>query len=159
MKRRIMSGSESRLLVSICAILVGFAQLAMAQETPSDEPPERAEAISQFTYFDALAKQFTARLASDVALERSGASLLNWTIDRSWHGSYYVWTANGRPALVGCFLADSEKSDRRRAFIELHTLIDEPFTPLSFSVGSSAAGQTYEWNRVAARNSTLALND
>jgi hypothetical protein len=139
--------------------MVGFLQNGRAQETPSNEPTERAEAMKQFAYFDALAKHFTAKLASDVPLERSGDSLLNWTIDRSWHGSYYVWTANGRPAMVGCFLADSEKPDRRRAFIELHTMIDEPFTPLSFSAGSFSAGQTYEWNPVAARNSTLPLND
>jgi hypothetical protein len=110
--------------------------------------------MKQFAYFDALAKHFTAKLASDVPLERSGDSLLNWTIDRSWHGSYYVWTANGRPAMVGCFLADSEKPDRRRAFIELHRMTDEPFTPLSFS-----AVQTYEWNPVAATTSTIRLND
>jgi hypothetical protein len=134
--------------------MVGFLQNGMAQETPSNEPTERAEATKQFAYFDALAKRFSAKLASGVPLERSGDSLLNWTIDNSWHGSYYVWTAKGRPALVGCFLADSEKPDRRRAFIELHTMTDEPFTPLSF-----AAEQTYEWNPGAARNSTIPLND
>jgi hypothetical protein len=149
-----MSGSGCKLIAILCAVMVGFFQNGMAQETPSNEPTERAEAMKQFAYFDALAKHFSAKLASDVPLERSGDSLLNWTIDRSWHGSYFVWTAKGRPVMVGCFLADSEKPDRRRAFIELHTMIDEPFTPLSFS-----AGQTYEWNPVAARNSTIPLND
>jgi len=134
--------------------MVGFFQNGLAQETPANERTERAEALKQFAYFDALAKHFSAKLASGVPLERSGDSLLNWTIDRSWHGSYYVWTAQGRPVLVGCFLADSEKPDRRRAFIELHTMTDEPFTPLSFS-----AGQTYEWNPVAAGKSTISLND
>ncbi len=151
-----MIDTEGRLVAMICAVMVGFLQNGIAQEAPSNEPTERAEAMKQFAYFDALAKRFTAKLASDVPLERSGASLLNWTIDRSWHGSYYVWTANGRPALVGCFLADSEKPDRRRAFIELHTMTDEPFTPLAFP---ASAGQTYEWNPVAATTSTIRLND
>jgi hypothetical protein len=154
MKRPIMSGSECKLIANVCAIMVGFLQSGMAQETPSDERTERAEATKQFAYFDALAKHFSGKLASGVPLERAGDSLLKWTIGRSWHGSYYVWTAQGRPVLVGCFLADSEKPNRRRAFIELHTMVDEPFTPLSFP-----AGQTYEWNPVAARNSTIPLND
>lgn len=154
-----MSGSLCRLIAILCAVMIGYSQNGRAQDTPANERTERAEATKQFAYFDALAKHFTARLASDVPLERSGDSLLNWTIDRSWHGSYYVWTANGRPAIVGCFLADSEKSDRRRAFIELHTMIDEPLTPLSISTGAISAGQTYEWNPVAARNSTLPLTD
>ncbi|HEY3963764.1 MAG TPA: hypothetical protein VGM05_04355 [Planctomycetaceae bacterium] len=154
-----MSGSGCKLIAIVCAVLVGFFQNGSAQETPApehkgQEQTERAEAIKQFAYFDALAKHFSAKLASDVPLERSGDSLLNWTIDRSWHGSYYVWTAQGRPAIVGCFLADSEKPDRRRAFIELHTMIDEPFIPLSFS-----AEKTYEWNPIAARNSTIPLHD
>jgi hypothetical protein len=154
MKRLFMSGSGCRLIAILCAVMIGFNQNGMAQETPANEPTERADALKQFAYFDALAKQFSAKLASGVPLERSGDSLLNWTIDRSWHGSYYVWTAKGRPVMVGCFLADSEKPDRRRAFIELHTMTDEPFTPLSFS-----AGQMYEWNPVAARNSTIPLSD
>jgi hypothetical protein len=149
-----MSGSGCQPIAILCAVMVGFFQNGMAQETPSHEQTERAEATKQFAYFDALAKHFSAKLASGVPLERSGDSLLNWTIDRSWHGSYYVWTAKGRPVMVGCFLADSEKPDRRRAFVELHTMIDEPFTPVSFS-----AGQTYEWNPVAARNATIPLND
>src|SRR5579864_6221435 len=123
MKRRIMSGSECRPVAILCAVMVGFLQNGIAQETPSNEPTERAEAMKQFAYFDALAKHFSAKLTTDVPLERSGGSLLNWTIDRSWHGSYYVWTANGRPAMVGCFLANSEKSDLRQAYIELHTMI------------------------------------
>ena len=154
MRKSIMSGSLCRLIAILCAVMIGYSQNGRAQETPSNERTERAEAMKQFAYFDALAKHFSAKLASDVPLERSGDSLLNWTIDRSWHGSYYVWTAKGRPVMVGCFLADSEKPDRRRALIELHTMIDEPFTPLSFS-----AAQTYEWNPVAARNSTIQLND
>lgn len=154
-----MSGSACRRVAILCAVMVGLLQNGRAQETPAPEPPERAEAIKQFAYFDALAKHFTAKLAADVPLERSGDSLLNWTIDRSWHGSYYVWTANGRPAMVGCFLADSEKSDRRRAFVELHTMTDEPFAPLSFAAGATAAGKTYEWNPVAARNSKIPLHD
>jgi len=157
-----MSGSGNsrcKLIAILCVLTAGVLQNGTAQETPSRERTERGEALKQFAYFDALAKHFSAKLASGVALERSGDSLLNWTIDRSWHGSYFVWTAKGRPVLVGCFLADSEKPDRRRGFIELHTMIDEPFTPLSFSAGSVSAGQTYEWNPVAARNSTIPLND
>src|SRR5215469_2545216 len=149
-----MSGSGCKVIANVCAVMVGFVQNGTAQETPAKEPTERAETMKQFAYFDALAKHFKAKLASGVPLERSGDSLLNWTIDRSWHGSYYVWTAKGRPVMVGCFLADSEKPDRRRAFIELHTMVDEPFTPLSFPVG-----QTYEWNPVAVSNSTIPLND
>ncbi|HWB10288.1 MAG TPA: hypothetical protein VG826_13740 [Pirellulales bacterium] len=148
-----MSGSRCRLIAILCALLVDYFPDGKAQETPSNGQTERAEAMKQFAYFDALAKSFSAKLASGAQLERSGDSLLNWTIDRSWHGSYYVWTAKGRPVMVGCFLADSEKPGRRRAFIELHTMVDEPFTPLAFSVG-----QTYEWNPVAARNS-IPLND
>lgn len=150
-----MSGSRCKLIANVCAIVVGFSQNGLAQDTPSKEPPERAEAMKQFAYFDALAKHFKAELASGVPLERSGDSLLNWTIGGSWHGSYYVWTAKGRPAMVGCFLADSENPDRRRAFIELHTMVDEPFTPLSFS----SAGRRYEWNPGAVGNSTIPLND
>src|SRR5690242_11995338 len=128
-----MSGSGCKRMANVCAVMVGLLQNGLAQETPANERTERAETMKQFAYFDALANRFTAKLASGVSLERSGDSLLNWTIDRSWHGSYYVWTANGRPAMVGCFLANSEKSDLRQAYIELHTMIDELWTPLTFS--------------------------
>lgn len=150
-----MSRSGCKLIANVCAIMIGFWQNGLAQEIPSNDSPERAEAMKQFAYFDALGKHFKAELASGVPLERSEDSLLNWTIDRSWHGSYYVWTAKGRPAMVGCFLADSENPDRRRAFIELHTMVDEPFSPLSFS----SVGRRYEWNPVAVGNSTIPLND
>ncbi len=149
-----MSRFRWQQLAILCAVLAGVLQKVEAQETPSPGQAERAEALKQFAYFDALSKHFSAKLESGVWLERSGESLLNWTIDRSWHGSYYVWTADGRPVMVGCFLADSEKPGRRRAFIELHTMTDEPFVPLSFD-----AGQTYEWNPVAAQNSTISLKD
>jgi hypothetical protein len=146
----------SRYWVAICLIGTLFVGVRMtaAEDAPAKTDPERAEAAKQFAYFDALAKRFDARLESGVQLERSGDSIFNWTIDRSWHGSFYVWTAKGRPAMVGCFLADSERADHRRAFIELHAMADEPFTPLSFS-----ADKNYEWNPVAAKNPPIVVRD
>jgi hypothetical protein len=55
---------------------------------------------------------------------------LKWTIGSSWHGSFYVWTCKGKPVLVGGFLADSGAPESRRSFIELHSISDEPLSPL-----------------------------
>lgn len=129
---------------------------AVGADEPSGTEPNAvsAEAAKQYSYFDALSRLLDARLASGVSLTRSEEPLLNWTIDRSWQGSFYVWTANGRPAMVGCFLADTELPNRRRLYAELHAIADEPFTPLMFR-----AGKKYEWNPTPVKDSAIAVSD
>lgn len=136
------------------ALLLG-ARWSAAQDKPAGER-ERAEAKKLFAYFDAQAKRFEARLDSGVALEREGESIFNWTIDRSWHGSFFVWTANGRPALVGCFLSDSTKPDLRSAYVELYSMADQPLAPVMFT---TTAQKKYEWSPRVAQNATIPVHD
>lgn len=142
-----------RLQVGSLAVTVAmlFSSSVQSQEAVEHSQGEIAK---QFEYFARLADRFEAKLASGVPLKRSGPSILNWTIGSSWQGSFYVWTSDDRPALVGCFLADTEKADARRAFVELHSLLDEPFKPVTIK-----GIRNYEWNPQKESSSSVAVTD
>jgi len=140
----------------LLGFIIAANQCSEAEEPAAQGERERAEAKKLFAYFDVQAKRFDARLDSGVPLEREGESIFNWTIDRSWHGSFFVWTANGRPALVGCFLSDSTKPDLRSAYVELFSMADQPLMPVTFT---TTAQQKYEWSPLVAQNATVAIHD
>jgi hypothetical protein len=105
------------------------------------QDPQVAEAKKLFDYFSALSTRFDAKLTTGQEVRSDGKSLLNWTITDSWHGSFFVWTSGGKPVLVGCLLSDSESPSHRRSFIELHSMNEVGFIPLSFS-----GIKKYVWN-------------
>jgi hypothetical protein len=55
-------------------------------------------------------------------------SVFHWTSDNDWSGDVFVWTAHGRPHVVGCVLSSPTKP-QRTAIHEFHTLSPEPLGP------------------------------
>jgi len=120
----------------ILGLILGLPLLCVAdepQKESSDRTAVQQEAARQFDYFQSLAEKFEAKVASGSPLKLTRSPFLKWTLGSSWHGSFYVWTCEGKPVLVGGFLADSQLADHRRSFIEMHSIADEPLSPLEIS--------------------------
>jgi hypothetical protein len=117
----------------ILGLLFVFPLFCLADETQkesSDRAAVQHEAAKQFEYFQSLAEKFEAKVASGSPLQLTRSPFLKWTLGSSWHGSFYVWTCEGKPVLVGGFLADSQVPANRRSFIEMHSISDEPLSPV-----------------------------
>lgn len=123
------------------------ALVVAADEVVSDE---KRLASRRFAYFKAQAQAFQARLADGTPTKLATDSVLNWTIERSWHGSFFIWTAQDRPVLVGCFLADSEKPATRRTFAEFHQMTADKLEPVRFN-----GVRPYTWQPDARQCETL----
>ena len=54
--------------------------------------------------------------------------MFSWANDDDWSGDVFVWTANGRPQVIGCILSGPGKTERP-AYHEFHTLSPEPLGP------------------------------
>ena len=124
------------------------------QKESSDRTAVQQEAARQFEYFQSLAEKFDAKVASGSPLQLTRSPFLKWTLGSSWHGSFYVWTCEGKPVLVGGFLADSGTPESRRSFIEMHSISDEPLSPLEI-VGT----REHVWDPDVKRTKPVALND
>lgn len=155
----ILTGPSMRILSgwSILGLLFVLPPLCVAddpQKESSDSAGVVQEAARQFEYFQCLAEKFEARVASGSALQLTRSPFLKWTIGSSWHGSFYVWTCEGKPVLVGGFLADSGTPDNRRAFVEMHSIADEPLTPLEI-----AGTKKHVWDPDVERTKPVVLDD
>ena len=124
------------------------------QKESSDKTAVQQEAARQFEYFQSLAEKFEAKVASGSPLQLTRSPFLKWTLGSSWHGSFYVWTCEGKPVLVGGFLADSGAPESRRSFIEMHSISDEPLSPLEI-VGT----KKHVWDPDVKRTKPVALDD
>lgn len=140
----------------ICGLtlLLPFVGVAEDAKDEGKDTGPLQEAARQYDYFENLAENFEAKLASGGRLQLAGKPFLKWTIGSSWHGSFYVWTYKDQPMLVGGFLADSGTPDQRRSFIEMHSLADEPLAPITI-----AGIKNYEWSPDFKRTPPLVLKD
>lgn len=123
------------------------------QKESSDRTAVQQEAARQFEYFQSLAEKFEGKIASGSPLQLTRSPFLKWTLGSSWHGSFYVWTCEGKPVLVGGFLADSQTLTNRRSFIEMHSISDEPLLPLEI-VGT----RKHVWEPDVNRTKPVVLN-
>jgi hypothetical protein len=55
--------------------------------------------------------------------------LMHWGLFDDWSGGVYVWTHEGRPALLGCIGSGLSSDKRRSVFHEFHSLLEEPLAP------------------------------
>ena len=141
----------------ILGLMFVLPLLCVAEDTQTesgDGTTERREATRQFEYFQCLAEMFEAKAASGSPLQLTRSPFLKWTLGSSWRGSFYVWTCEGNPVLVGGFLTDSQTPDSRRAFIEMHSISDEPLTPLEI-VGT----RKHVWDPDVKRTRPVVLKD
>jgi len=147
---RILSG------LPILGLIFVLPLLCVAGDMPkeSNDKTVEQEAVKQFEYFQSLAEKFEAKVASGSPLQLTRSPFLKWTIGSSWHGSFYVWTCEGKAGIVGGFLADSGAPESRRSFIEMHSISDEPLSPLEI-VGT----RNHVWEPDVKRTKPVALND
>ncbi|VTR96177.1 unnamed protein product [Gemmata massiliana] len=58
--------------------------------------------------------------------------VFSWANDDDWSGDVFVWTAGGKPRVIGCTLSGPGKEDRP-AFHEFHTLSPDPLGPVAMT--------------------------
>jgi hypothetical protein len=100
----------------------------------------RQQAADRFAFFSKKALLLTIPLNDEILCRANPESLLNWTIDSEWHGSYFVWLAEDVPQLVGCYLTDSSQAEKRVLYLELHALTARPIDPVRLP-----SVQPFEW--------------
>lgn len=74
------------------------------------------------------ARSLVFRGESDVEsyFELVDTPVMQWDTDDDWSGDVFVWTADGRPQVVGSILTGPRDPDRRTLFREFHLLAEEP---------------------------------
>jgi hypothetical protein len=99
----------------------------------ADDPPPAGEpeAVRHLReQYLAAAKKYAFFLDADhktpLALEPK--PVFHWTSDNDWSGDVFVWTANGRPQVVGGVLSSPSKPDRTLIH-EFHMLAADPLPP------------------------------
>ena len=55
---------------------------------------------------------------------------MTWANDDDWVGDVFVWTADGRPQVVGCIITGPANNRNRLVFNEFHLLAEEPIAPV-----------------------------
>lgn len=135
------------LKATVAMLLVTFVGTAWADELTD-------AAKEEFAFFAKKAVDLVVPLGDQTLGKASPDPLINWTIDSSWHGSNFVWLADGVPKLVGCYLADSSEPDKRVLYVELHLLTTAAIEPLSVPSVSP-----FLWKPDTSQVTSLVLND
>lgn len=116
----------------ICLVLVGSFSFAQGQEA-EDPPAQDAKALTaefrKQAQYMMTQYSFTLPERPDVKIEFVPEPVLYWTnpIAGNWEGAVYLWTAEGRPAVIASPL---HQADRRKMAHEFHQLTDTPLTDL-----------------------------
>ncbi|HJZ60284.1 MAG TPA: hypothetical protein VKE74_35400, partial [Gemmataceae bacterium] len=96
-----------------------------------DDPLREKEAPNPLReQYQLAAKKYEFFLDKDrkVPLTFEPKAVFSWAQDDDWSGDVFVWTANGRPQVIGCILSGPGKTERL-AFHEFHTLSPDPLGP------------------------------
>jgi hypothetical protein len=101
--------------------------------TRGDDPPAAPEKDGMRLLreqYQLAAKRYEFFLDPDrkVPLAFEPNPILHWASDNDWSGDVFVWTAKGRPQVVGCILSSPTKP-ARTAIHEFHTLAPGPLGP------------------------------
>lgn len=114
-----------RLLLAV-GLVMATADVIQAQ-TGSKESEGQSESASQRWLRDYYSQQAAkyefffdeGRMNPMTLVEKP---IFRWKQDDDWSGDLFVWTYQGRPQVVGCFLASSAKSRVRGVGHEFHSL-------------------------------------
>jgi hypothetical protein len=112
----------------ISALLMGpIVCLAVRAD---DAPREKEGANPLREQYRLAAKKYEFFLDKDrkVPLTLEPKPVFSWSQDDDWSGDVFVWTAKGRPQVIGCILSGPGKPDRP-AYHEFHTLAVDPIAP------------------------------
>lgn len=111
------------LLLALAFGFAVFAEEPKAPEKKDDTSPLREQYL-------AAAKKYAFFLDKDkkVPLTLEPKPVFSWANDDDWSGDVFVWTAKGRPYVIGCPLSGPGKPDRP-TFHEFHSLSPDPLGP------------------------------
>ncbi len=98
----------------------------------ADEPPARdKEAPNPLReQYQLAAKKYEFFLDKDqkVPLTFEPKPVFSWSQDNDWSGDVFVWTAKGRPHVIGCVLS-GPGTPTRSSYHEFHSLSPDPLGP------------------------------
>lgn len=115
---------------SFCLLVSGFAAIAVA-----DEPPVSDAALLRAAYrMEAERRDFM--LADGPKLELADAPVMHWSNYGEWSGDVFVWTLDGRPAVIGGVLSWPSRDREIYNFSqEFHLLAERPIAPTNLENG------------------------
>jgi hypothetical protein len=95
-----------------------------------DAPREKDKPSPLREQYQLAAKKYEFFLDKDqkVPLTFEPEPVFSWAQDDDWSGDVFVWTAKGRPQVIGCALSGPGKPDRP-SYHEFHTLSPDPLGP------------------------------
>jgi hypothetical protein len=106
-----------------------------------DDPPREKEGPNPLReQYQLAAKKYTFFRDKDrkVPLTFEPKPVFSWSNDNDWSGDVFVWTAKGRPQVVGCILSAPDKGKGRPAVHEFHILAADP-------IGRAEMAAKYTW--------------
>lgn len=111
-------------------VLLTMPLLCLAARGDDPPAPGKDEKSPLREQYRLAAQKYEFFLDPDrkVPLKFEPKPVLSWAQDDDWSGDVFVWTAKGRPQVVGCVLSGPGKAGRP-AFHEFHTLATEPLGP------------------------------
>jgi hypothetical protein len=101
---------------------------ARADDPPPTGENERVRLIREQYLAAAKKYEFFLDPGHKTPLTFDPKPIFHWTSDNDWSGDLFVWTAKGRPQVVGGVLSSPSKPDRTLIH-EFHTLAAEPLAP------------------------------
>jgi hypothetical protein len=110
----------------VLPILLSLCLVARGEDPPAPREPDSPLREQ----YQLAAKKYEFFLDQDrkVPLVFEPKPIFHWSSDNDWSGDVFVWTARGRPEVVGCVLSSPSKPERT-AIHEFHTLSTEPLGP------------------------------
>jgi hypothetical protein len=104
--------------------LLTILSAVLAHET--ERPRAAADYVREAYREDAEKCDFA--LADGTKLKLAKDPVMRWSNDDDWSGDVFVWTHDGRPAVIGCVLS-GRFNDLRYIYQEFHLLADRPIAP------------------------------
>lgn len=112
-------------LAATFLLVTMLASRALAEDAPAAEQKSAAKALQRLYQADAETYHFYADQARQQPFKFVSKPVMHWASPNDWSGDVFVWTQQGRPAVVGCML--SGPGNNARAFYhEFHALTLKP---------------------------------
>ncbi|MGH7138122.1 MAG: hypothetical protein ACREHD_20415 [Pirellulales bacterium] len=113
-----------------CLLVSGFAAIATAEEPPVSD----AELLRATYREEAEKREFM--LVDGAKLKLADAPVMHWSNYGEWAGDVFVWTLDGRPAVIGGVLSWPSRGRQVYNFSqEFHLLAEQPIAPTNLEDG------------------------
>jgi hypothetical protein len=124
---------------ALAVLIVPAICLAVWARDDPPPAPNKDDKSPLREHYQLAAKKYEFFLDKDrkVSLTFEPKPVFSWAQDDDWSGDVFVWTARGRPQVIGCVLSGPGKPERPE-YHEFHTLSPEP-------LGSAEMPSKYRW--------------